>query len=100
MLVDHSLVVVTGDGGKTLWQQVIVREARTDFNDFALLAKVVNRLDQQQLNSAVLATWQASEVGAVAFSLFRFCTRLDRSRENLSCSLIEMVELIYYGVEY
>ena len=55
MLFDHPLVMVGGDRGQTLRQQIVHRVAALHFDDVALLADVIDGLDQQQLDAVVLA---------------------------------------------
>ena len=53
MLVDHPLVVVGGIGRQALRQQVVQGVAGLDRHHVALLAQVIDRLHQQQLDAAV-----------------------------------------------
>ena len=53
VLLDHPLVMVGGDGGQALRQQVVHGVAALDLDDVALLAEVIDRLDQQQFDAVV-----------------------------------------------
>ncbi len=59
VLFDHPLVVVASQGGEALRQQVVGRVTALDGDDFALLAQVIDRLDQKQLNTIAAGAWQA-----------------------------------------
>ena len=45
-------------GGQALRQQIVHRVAAFHFDDVALLADVIDRLDQQQFDAVVLAARQ------------------------------------------
>ncbi len=55
MLVDHPLMVFGGIRCQALRQEVVQRVAGLDRHDVALLAQVIDGLDQQQLNAAIAA---------------------------------------------
>ena len=69
VLFDHPLVVLAGDGGQALRQQVVVGVAGLHFDDVALLAEVLDRLDQQQFDAAVRALREPLAVTGNAFLL-------------------------------
>ncbi len=54
MLLHHALVVVRGDDGQPLRQQVIVGVAGFHLYDLTLLADMVDILSQQELDTAML----------------------------------------------
>ena len=58
VLLDHPLVVVGGDRGQPLREQVVHGVAGLHFDHVALLAQVLDRLHQQQLDAAVRALRQ------------------------------------------
>ena len=68
VLFDHPLVMVGGDRGQALRQQVVHGVAALDLDDVALRAEVVDGLNQQQLDAVVLAARQPLGGGA-----FRGC---------------------------
>ena len=53
MLLDHPLVMVGGERGQAVRQQVVHRVARLDRDHVPLLAEVLDRLDQQEFDPAV-----------------------------------------------
>ena len=53
VLFHHAAMVVGGQSGEPLWEQVILGKARFDLDDFALLSQVIHRLDQHQLDTPV-----------------------------------------------
>lgn len=59
---DHPLMVIRRDGCQTLGQQIIKREPRFHFDKVTLLAQVFDVVDQQQLDTAVIAFRKAFEV--------------------------------------
>jgi hypothetical protein len=65
VLLDHPLVMLGGDGGQPLRQEVVHGEAAFDFDHVALLAEVVHRLHQQELDAAMLAFGQSLETRAL-----------------------------------
>ena len=67
MLFDHPLVMVRGQRRQALGQEVVVGVAGPDFDHVALLAQMIHRLDQQQLDTAV---------GSLRQSLVRILRRL------------------------
>ncbi len=67
VLFDHPLVMIGGDGGQALRQQIIHGVAALHFDDFALLAQVVDRLNEQQFDAAVLAALQPLVAGGKSF---------------------------------
>jgi hypothetical protein len=52
-------VVITRDGSQALRQQIVVRETGAYFNNIALLAQILDGLDQQQFDSAALPARQS-----------------------------------------
>ena len=77
VLFDHPLVMVGGDRGQALRQQIVHRVAALHLDDFALLAEVIDRLDQQQFDAAALAALDSPVAGRkdVCFRL-RHCSQL------------------------
>ena len=75
VLLHHPLVVVGGDGGQTLRDQVVHGVAGPHFDHVALLAQVLDRLHQQQLDAAVQALRQS--LGAMRNGRFLRCLRVD-----------------------
>ena len=53
VLFNHATMVIGRDGRKPLGNQVILGVTRLDLDDFALLSQGVDRLDEQELNTAV-----------------------------------------------
>ena len=53
MLLNHPLVMLVRDDRKTFRQQVIVGVPRFDFNDLPCFAKVLNILDEHQLDATI-----------------------------------------------
>ena len=84
MLFDHSLVMITGDGRQTLWQQVVVGITTFDGHDIALLSKVIDRLNQQKLNAAIARLGDLrNAVWLVSFLLFCFRARHTTNSSDL-----------------
>ena len=52
VLLDHPLVMVVGDRGQALRNQIVVGVAGLHLDDLPLLADVLDRVDQQQLDAA------------------------------------------------
>jgi hypothetical protein len=73
VLLDHPLVVVVGNGRQTLRQQVIEGVAALDGDDIPLLAEVIDRLNQEELDAAGFAFGEGLEAAfvldAVTFGL-------------------------------
>ena len=55
MLFHHPLVMIGGDRGQTLRKQVVHRVAALHFDHVSLVAQVIDRLDQEQLDAAMRA---------------------------------------------
>ena len=53
VLFDHPLVMVRGNGRQAVRNEIVQGVAGLHLNDVALLAQVINRLDQEQLDAAV-----------------------------------------------
>ena len=75
VLVDHPLVMVAGLGREALWDEVVVGVAGLHFDDLALFADVLNRVNEQQFDATALAFGERLErsEGLVAeFAMFGF----------------------------
>lgn len=67
---NHTAVVIGREGGETLRNQVVVRVTAFDFDDVALFAEGVDRLDQKELDTAVRALRQTFAGAVSAASAF------------------------------
>lgn len=63
VLFDHPLVMVTRQRGEPLRQQVVGRIPAFDGDDFALLAQVIDRLDQEQLHAVIARAGKPIRLG-------------------------------------
>jgi hypothetical protein len=61
MLFDHSLVMIIGDDRKPLGKQKVVCKPWFDFDYIALPTEMVNVLNEQQFNAAILSFGQTLE---------------------------------------
>ena len=66
VLIDHPLVVVGGDGRQAMRNEIVVGVAGPHFDDLALLADMLDRVDQQQLDAAARALGAAACRGVAA----------------------------------
>ena len=69
-IINHAAMMIGRERGKTLRNEVVLRIAGLNFNDVALLAKRIDRLDQKELDSPVRSLRQAfagTESAARAF---------------------------------